>query len=151
MSPAKKSLITLASVIAFVIVGSFTLAKIKRFSPLKNYSKKQIPMIAPDFEKPFFYSGVGGSNPELARPTSSQKTIKFTVNVQTARTKLEAETLLLKLNQAGFSGYYTPVRQADQVLYHVRLGVFAEEGEAFRTVASLKRKTALTGSVAQLQ
>ena len=108
-------------------------------------------MTAQDLEKPFFYSGVGGSNPELARPTSTQKTIKFTVNIQTARTKQEAETLLLKLSQAGFSGYYTPVRQADQVLYHVRLGVFSEEGEAFKTVATLKRKTALAGSVAQLQ
>jgi cell division septation protein DedD len=73
------------------------------------------------------------------------------ISIQTLTSRVEAERLLEKLNQAGFFAYYTPVRQRDKVLYHVRIGIFSDEREASSTIALLQKKASIQGSISKLQ
>lgn len=154
MSVAKKSLSALGLVILTVMGGSFLAAKL---SQKKSQSHKRAKLEQPaakkpqtSTKKPFFYTSVGSSNPESTQVKATQSVAKFTVNIRTFKSKTEAEKLLTGLVGAGFFGYYTPVRNGDHVLYHVRLGIFSDEREATKTLITLQKKTAFQGSVTQL-
>lgn len=153
MSTAKKSVLTLLGFICLTVAGSFIAAKIsqKKKSRLAMPSSPRAAEAALSATKPFFYTSIGGSNPDISVTHATQKLSKFTVNIRTFNNKAEAEKLLASLTAAGLSAYYTPVRQADRVLYHVRIGIFSDEQEAARALATIQKKTTVQGSVTQLQ
>lgn len=151
MNTAKKSLIALLGVTAAVTCGTFLVAKINvRLKPVKG-PPANAASTPSNVNRPFFYSSIGSSDPNIDTTHASQPVSKYTVNIKTFSTKSDAEALLKQLHDFGFFAYYTPVRQEGQVLYHVRLGIYSEEKDAERTLANLQRKTTMKGSVAQLQ
>ena len=148
MNPAKRSLQFILGFTAIVIVASFAIARLGKNRSEIGQSKSASNQTSP---LPLFYKSVGGSNPGLAVERRKEKVEKFTINIRTLSTKSEAEALIEKLTQAGFFSYYTPVRQIDKVLYHVRIGVYSSENEATNTVLLLQKRAALNGTVTKLQ
>lgn len=151
MSVARKTLLVILTLVLGVPTVAFVTAKI-----VNRHNKEQTPA-APSVaaktnaEKPLFYDSVGSSDPEAAVTKGAGRVIRYTVSVKTVGTREEAEKILRDLTNAGLMGYYTPVRQKDHVAYHVRLGVYQDEREAAKTLATLQTKAKITGSVTQLQ
>jgi cell division septation protein DedD len=146
-------------IIAFVMIGSFVLSKAaKKKQAVTTHTQTTTPLEKEDQEsasqapkKVFFYKSIGESNPQLAKEQATQQVTKYTVHVQTVNTKKEAELLLVKMSQAGFIGFYTPMRSGGKVNYHVRLGIFADQSEANQTLVKMAKKTSIQGSVTKLQ
>ena len=149
MSPAKRSLSILSGFIFLVISVSFFSARLEKRKLVSDHHAKIAPNTTSN--EPLFYKSVGASNPLLNKPETSQRIGKYTINIRTLNSRAEAEILLEKLNQFGFFAYYTPVRQRDHVLYHVRIGIFSDEKEASGTIALLQKKASMQGSVTKLQ
>lgn len=150
MSVARKTLLVISTLVLGVPTLAFLAAKAARYRNLTLVSDASNSR-QKSGEKPLFYDSIGSSDPEAAVTRGAGRVIRYTVDVKTTSTREEAEQVLKELTSAGLLGYYTPVRQKDRVVYHVRLGVYQDEREAQRTLATLQTKTKIAGSVAQLQ
>lgn len=150
MSVARKTLLVISTLVLGVPTVAFVAAKVARYRNVNLVSGSSSPTHNSD-QKPLFYDSIGSSDPEAAVTRSAGRVIRYTVDVKTTSTREEAEQVLKDLTNAGLLGYYTPVRQKDRVVYHVRLGVYQDEREAQRTLATLQNKTKIAGSVTQLQ
>ena len=150
MSVARKTLLVMSTIVLGVPTLAFIAAKVARHRKV-NLTSDSSSSNQNSGKKPLFYESIGSSDPDAAVTHGSGRVIRYTVDVKTVSTREQAEQVLKDLTGAGLMGYYTPVRQKDRVAYHVRLGVYQDEREAQRTLATLQNKTKIAGSVAQLQ
>ncbi len=151
MSVARKTILIITTFVVGVPTVAFLAAKITSKRKSASASVNIAASSKNETEKPLFYDSIGSSDPDSAVTKGTQRVIRYTVNVKTVRTREEAEHILANLSAAGLSGYYTPVRQKEHVLYHVRLGIYPDEREATNTLATLQKKTKISGSVTKLQ
>lgn len=151
MSVARKTILIIVTFVVAVPTVTFIMARISHKKTLASNAKSLEVTSKKTATNPLFYDSIGSSNPEAALTNASQRVVRYTVNVRTVRTQEEAERILANLTSVGLVGYYTPVRQKDHVLYHVRLGIYPDEREATNTLATLQRKAKIAGSVAKLQ
>ena len=153
MTLAKKSIGTIGIIVAAVVVGSFAAARLTRRKTIISAeqslkpSNQQPTLIA----QPFFYNAVGLSDPDAAQQKTTDHITRFTLDIRSCTTRDEAESLLSILEKSGVHGFYTPVRQGDHVVYHVRVGIFTNEDEARQMASTLKQKARLNGLVSRLQ
>jgi cell division septation protein DedD len=99
-----------------------------------------------------FYTSVGGSASETPRDTpKSSEYHRFTIEIASVRSQREADGILLSLRKQGLDGFYTPVRRGGEVIYRVRLGVYANPDDAGKALSKLARATQIKGQVAKLQ
>ncbi len=103
-----------------------------------------------DKKEPFAYKEIGHSIASDSVTHGGQRVAKYTVNVKTFTSRDDAEKMLDQLSSSGLMGYYTPMRQGDKIVYHVRLGIYSDESDAKKTLAQLHSKTKLQGLVTQL-
>lgn len=151
MTIARKTLLVILTVILAVPTMAFFAAKFARRQKANLTTEVANAPAKHVVEKPLFYDSIGSSDPDASVTHGSQRIVRYTINVKTVTSRQEAEQILKDLTKAGLIGYYTPVRQKDRVVYHVRLGVYPDEREATKTLATLQKKTKIAGSVAQLQ
>ena len=153
MSLAKKSITTLSLFVVAMVLLVFVAARVthRKHKALAPAQLQKVESVATSASQPLYYSSVGASDPDSAQKSSAQRVSRYTIAVREAVSRETAESLLADLEKSGIHGFYTPVRQGDHVIYHVRIGVFASEDEAQRVASSLNQKSRIRGSVARLQ
>ena len=151
MTTARKTILVILTIILAVPAFSYLFAKFAHRTKSRIATEAVTASEKNVDENPLFYDSIGSSDPEPADSRQSERVVRYTVHVKTVGKRDEAESILKDLTKAGLSGYYTPVRQKDRVVYHVRLGVYPDEREALKTLATLQTKTKISGSVTKLQ
>jgi cell division septation protein DedD len=150
---------TLAPVIIFSVV--FSVAALK-----KRFRKEQLPSeerqsvselkasakASPKSEpNPVFYTNVGGSAPSDDLPVVSKKiATRYTIELGTVASQTDAESLLLRLKDRGIDGFYTPMRRSGKVVYHVRVGLYANQDDAEQSLKKFATRANVKGRVTKL-
>lgn len=74
---------------------------------------------------------------------------KYTVEILATTNRVEAEKLVNKLKDDGVDAFYTPLQNDTHVVYRVRQGIFAGQGQAKLAVKKLQ-DNGFSGKVIQL-
>jgi cell division septation protein DedD len=102
-------------------------------------------------EKPLFYTSVGGSAPSSDGPAAPPKvSTRYTIELGTVKSQADAESMLLRLKDRGIDGFYTPMRRSGQVVFHVRIGLFANSDDAEHNLKKIIARSKVTGRVTKL-
>lgn len=98
-----------------------------------------------------FYSNIGTTTDKRNGSETNIAEQAYTVAWATALTQQEADELVEHLKSNGISGYVTPTQKGQDVLYHVRSGLFLTEGDAKKALENLAGKAADVGVAARVE
>jgi len=151
----KKTATILSALILVMFTGTFLVSYgLKKASDLRaaktSTSTSLTDPKAAKSDKVVFYETVGAS-PKAAENPSTRQITRFTIEVANFNDQSEAEALLLKLKSRGIEGFYTPVRRGGEVIYRVRLGMFANPDDAQKVLAKVNTVAKVNGTVSKLQ
>lgn len=99
--------------------------------------------------KPWFYQSIG--NAPLAMHQENQDIQNsYTLEIQVAETKTEAEQVVDELGKIGIKAYYTPLARQGRVVYRIRQGIFANEQTAEKASIALRAQQQVSNRVIRL-
>jgi cell division septation protein DedD len=155
----QKTIAIAGSLLLGIFIGVFSVSALNkrvRQKPVAAVTTQEPPTIVnantsknPDM--PLFYTSVGGSAPSNDTPSSASKvSTRYTIELATVNSQADAESMLIRLKDRGVDGFYTPMRRGSEVLFHVRIGLFANADEAEQSRKKIATRTNLSGRVTRL-
>ena len=99
-----------------------------------------------------FYKTIGQA-PDLTTLNQGTKKLpqnSFTLEIQVAQKREEAEKIIDRLQAQGIRAYYTPLNRGGQIVYRVRYGIYKTQAEADKASISLRATKQLPNRVSKL-
>lgn len=141
------------AIIAFVggIIGSISWISAHRRNQQQPALGRTTPEPTHDSGgSPLFYDRVGQPPPGFGQSDRSGK-LSYTLEVDLADERQEAERLIDTLKERGIDAYYTPLSRAGRIVYRVRHGIYPSREEAHAAQVALKNERRLATRVVKLQ
>jgi len=154
--PSTLRLILALTIFITAVLGSvfFAVGRPSSRIPVKNQRSTAAKDNGATADAAFFYTSVGHAPAAFHRTTGEGSTLgkdSFTLEIQVASSREEAEHIIDGLHAQGVEAYYTPLARSGRLVYRIRQGLFANQKDADLAALDVQKRYALTAKVVKLQ